>query len=338
MLILLVRIIFVALSTLVGLTSGALIYRGALSDTLPGWFGGAMGFGIAITLIASEHAFRRRFTRSLVAFILGLGAGLTLTWMLLSVLRLVIQDQGVVNNLDLPLALVTTYLVLILVLRNADHFRVVIPFVEFRAERADGGAVILDTAALSDGRTIALVRSGLLPRRLLIHRKVLLACEGLASSADLVVAARGKRALEGLNELRALPLIQIEIDDTEIPNADSLTDVLVHLTRLEHGRLLALDKEVLNRGIAEAITVIDLSALAGALTPTLRPGDVITVMIEKLGEGKNQGLGHLDDGSLVVVSNAADALGQRINATIIRLHATSNGRMVFAERGENSGK
>ena len=113
---------------------------------------------------------------------------------------------------------------------------------------------------------------------------------------------------------------------------------MVHLTRLEHGRLLALDKEVLNRGIAEAVTVIDLSALAGALTPTLRPGDVIAVMIEKLGEGKNQGVGHLDDGSLVVVSNAADAIGQRINGTIIRLHATSNGRMVFADRSENTGK
>ncbi len=334
MLILLVRVVFVTLATLIGLTSGAIIYRSALEDTLPTWFGGAMGFGIAITLVACEHAFRRRFTRSLVAFIIGLGAGLTLSWILLSVMRLVIQDQTMLNNLDLPLALVTTYLVLVLVLRNADHFRVVVPFVEFRAERVNAGAVILDTAALSDGRTAALMRSGLLPRRLLVHRQVLLACEAAASSNDPATAARGRRALDGLNDLRALPNTQVEIDDTEIPNATTLTDVLVHLTRLENGRLLALDKEVLSRGSAEAVAIIDLAALAGALSPSLRQGDVITVMIEKPGEGKHQGVGHLDDGSLVVVSNAADAIGKRVDCTIIRLHATSNGRMVFAERSD----
>ena len=80
------------------------------------------------------------------------------------------------------------------------------------------------------------------------------------------------------------------------------------------------------------VAIIDLAALAGALSPTLRQGDLITVMIEKTGEGKQQGVGHLDDGSLVVVSNAADAIGKRVDCTIIRLHATSNGRMVFAER------
>src|ERR1043165_9884413 len=192
MLILLVRVVFVALAILVGLTSGSVIYRGALGDAMPVWFGGAMGFGIAITLVACEHAFRRRFTRSLVAFSVGLGAGLTLSLVLLSVLRLVIQDENIINNLDLPLALVTTYLVLVLVLRNADHFRVVVPFVEFRAERADAGAVVLDVEALGDGRTVALVRSGLLPRRLLVHRQVLLACEAAASSGEAANGAPGR--------------------------------------------------------------------------------------------------------------------------------------------------
>jgi uncharacterized protein YacL len=332
MLILLVRVVFVTLATLIGLTSGPIIYRSAIGDLLPVWFGGAMGFGIAVTLVACEHAFRRRFTRSLVAFIVGLGAGLTLSWILLSVLRLVIQDENLINNLDLPLALVTTYLVLVLVLRNADHFRVVVPFVEFRAERADSGAVVLDAGALADGRTLALVRARLLPRRLLVHRQVLMACETAATSSDAVVAARGRRALDGLNDLRAAPGTQLEIDDTEIPNATTLHEVLVHLTRLENGRLLAIDKDVLAHATAEAIPLIDLAALAGALSPTLRPGDQLSLVIEKTGEAKHQGVGHLDDGSLVVVSNAADAIGNRVDCTVVRLHTTSNGRMVFAER------
>ena len=86
-LIILVRVAFVFLAVLIGLTSGQYFYQ-TWADGLPGWFGGAMGFGVAMTLIAAEHAFRRRFTRSLVAFLVGLGGGLLLSILLLSVLQL----------------------------------------------------------------------------------------------------------------------------------------------------------------------------------------------------------------------------------------------------------
>ena len=332
MLILLVRVIFVTLAVLIGLTSGQLFYRSTFDGGMPPWFGGAMGFGIAITLIAAENAFRRRFTRSLVAFLIGLGAGLLLAYLMLSVLRLVIQDTNIYNNLDLPIAVITIYLVLVIVLRNADHFRVVVPFVEFRAERADAGAVVLDAAALADGRLIGLVKAGLLPRRLLVHRRVLAASEELAASEDPARQARGRRELEGLAELRGQPNARVEIDETEIPNAKTLTDVVLHLTRLENGRLLAGEREAIGRALAEGVALIDLSVLAAAFSLTVKPGDSLTVRIEKIGEGRNQGVGHLDDGSLVVVNEAADLIGQQVRCTVLRLHATSNGRMVFAEK------
>jgi uncharacterized protein YacL len=290
-----------------------------------------MGFGIAITLIACEHAFRRRFTRSLVAFLIGAGAGLALSALLLLVLRLVIQDETVINNLDLPLALITTYLVLILVLRHVDNFRVIIPFVEFRAERADAGAVILDGAVLADGRITALVSSGLLPRRLLVHRQVLLTLETGTASSDTTISTRSRRALEGLTELRNLPNTQIEIDDTDIPNAHSLSDILTNLARLENGRLLISDRDIISRARNEGLAIIDIGSLANALSPTLRTGEQIMVSIEKIGDGRDQGIGFLDDGSMVVVNGAANQLGQRLTCTIMRLHHTSNGRMVFAE-------
>ncbi len=338
MLILLLRVVFVTLSVLIGLTSGSLLYNQAMGDSLPPWFGGAMGFGIAITLVACEDAFRRRFTRSLVAFILGLGAGLTLTALLLVVLRLVIQDDAIINNLDLPLALVTTYLVLILVLRNADHFRMVVPFVEFRSERADAGAVILDGAVLADGRIAALVNSGLLPRRLLIHRQVLLTLETGTGSSDTSLATRSRRALEGLTELRGLPNAQIEIDDTEIPNAHSLSDILTNLTRLENGRLLVADRDIITRARNEGLAIIDVGSLANALSPALRTGEQLSVSIEKPGDGRDQGIGFLDDGSMVVVTGAANHVGKRVPCTIMRLHHTSNGRMIFADIAGSSSK
>jgi uncharacterized protein YacL len=330
MLILVLRVIFVTLATLVGLTSGATIYRGVMDDSLPPWFGGAMGFGIAVTLIACESAFRRHFTRSLVAFLIGLGAGLTLTALMLVVLRQVIQDENVVNNLDLPIALITTYLVLIIVLRNTDNFRVVVPFVEFRSEHADGGATIVDGAILSDGRLVALFRSGLLPRRCLIHRSVLLGLENALTSPDPATVSKNRRALDAINDLRSIVGLQVEIDATEIPQAKNTHEILLQLARLENGRLLIADRDLIIRARNENVTVIDLGNLVAALSPTLRVGESITVVIEKNGDGRDQGVGYLDDGSMVVVTGAANKIGEKISAVIIRLHHTSNGRMIFA--------
>ncbi len=334
MLILLLRLTFVLLAVLIGMTSGQHFYRNLPDWVLPPWFGAAMGFGVAVTLIAAENAFRRKFTRSLVAFLIGLGAGLALAWLLLAVLRQVIQDDNLYNNLDLPLALITIYLVLIIVLRHADHFRVVVPFVEFRAERVDGGTLVIDAASLSDSRLVALVRAGLLPQRILVHRRVLMQCEANAASAEAALGVRGKRALEGLSELRGLAGLRLEIDESEIPTARTLGELLVHLTRLENARLLVGDGEGAASAAAEGVPCIDLMALSAALIPSVRPGEVISVRIEKPGEGKSQGVGYLHDGSMVIVSDAAAAIGQQVRCTVMRLHTTSNGRMVFADRAK----
>jgi len=329
-LVLLLRFFFVVLAVLIGMTSGQYFYRALTEETFPPWLGGAMGFGIAVTLIAAEHAFRRRFTRSLVAFLIGLAGGLLLSFLLLAVLKLVLQDDELYRNLDLPLALVTTYLVVITVLRGADRFRLVLPFVEFQHQRTDTGALVLDLAALGDGRVPALVRAGVLDQRLLVHRRVLAAAEELIAAPDAAQQARGRRALDGLAQLRGLGR-PLTIDETEIPNAASLADVLIGLTRLEGGRLIAGDHELARRAQAEGAAVIDLAELAAAANPGVRPGDVIHVAIEKVGEGKRQGVGHLDDGSLVVVNEADDKVGTRVKCTVLRLHNTAQGRMVFAE-------
>ena len=329
MLILLLRLFFVVFAVVVGFGSGQYVYRDLGPDP---WFGGAMGFGIAITLIAAEQAFRRRFTRSLVAFLLGLGLGLLLSLLLLAVLEQVIQNKDLRDNLDVPLTLVTTYLVLITVLRGADRFRVVIPFVELRAERIDQGSAVIDPDALGDPRLMGLVRSGMLDQRLIIHRRALIQLEAAAAGDDGAAKVRARRALDGLAELRALGKPEVMIDETEIPNAPGLHEVLVRLCRLEGARLVATDPELLRLAAAEGLTRIDLNGLAVAFASPVRPGDVLTITVSKLGEGRGQGIGFLDDGSMVVITDAAEHVGKPLRCTVLRLHATANGRMVFAER------
>lgn len=332
MLILLVRVVFVLLGTLIGLTSGRYFYEPLFGSGLPPWFGGAIGFGIAVTLIAAEHAFRRRFTRSLVAFLIGLAGGLAMSALLLFVLRLVLQDPELYRNLDLPLTLVCTYLVLITVLHGADRLRVIVPFVEFRAERREGsGALILDPQALGDARLPALLRAGLAPARLIVHRRVLEQWQRLLAEGDAVQRARARRALDAVAALRAPDLPPLEIDETEIPHARDSADALIRLARLEGGGILATDRDLVRRAQAEGLRVVDLASLAAALAPQAAPGTPIEVLIERRGEERDQGVGFLDDGSMVVVADAADRIGQRVAAVVRRLHHTANGRMVFAE-------
>jgi uncharacterized protein YacL len=333
MLILILRIAFVVLAALVGMTSGSYFY-GRFVPGMPAWFGGALGFSVAVTLVAAEQGFRRRFARSVVAFLIGLGAGLAMAALALTVLRQVLQTEELYDNLDLPLALVMIYLVMITVLRNIDRWRVVVPFVEFRSAQAQGGALVLDGPTLGDSRLVGLLRSGLVTERVLVHRRVLTALEQQARAEDPVTRARGARALEGLTELRALLAPRLEIDESDIPNVDRLEDALVRLCRLENARLASNDRELLRRAQAEGVPVVDLAALAAALVPTVRPGEVISVSIEKPGEGKGQGVGFLDDGSMVVVNGAAEQVGKRVRVTVMRMHTSGSGKMVFGELAE----
>jgi uncharacterized protein YacL len=239
MLTIVVRISFVLLAIVVGLAFGRNLFDGT---GLPPWFGGAIGFGVAITLIAAEQAFRRRFARGVITILVGMFGGLLLSTLMLTVLDLVIQNPDIRHNIDVPLVLITTYLVVVTTLHHADRFRVVIPFVEFRSQRTEEGRLVLDESALADPRLLPLLRAGLFGLRLLVHRRTVLACQRASEDADAAISARGKRALGALADLRVLPEIEFEIEDTDLPEAEGGVEAAIGLARMENVRLLTADR------------------------------------------------------------------------------------------------
>ncbi len=326
-----IRVLFVIFAVLVGTTNGRKYYPEWMVD-VPPWFGAIMGFAIAVTLIASEQAFKKRFTRSLVALLIGIAGGLLLSLLILYVIRFALPlEQGLFSVIGLPVVLVVTYLVLITVLRNADRFRLVVPFVEFRAETRSHAGLVVAPELLADSRFIGLLRAGFTSERLIVHAAVIAQWSALASSAEPVEQVRARRALDGLAELRALGLPAVEVAESEIPNSASLGETLIRLARLESARLASTDRDLLQRARAHGVAVVDVGGLAGAAAITVRPGEEITVLIDKTGETPTQGTGRLDDGSLVVVTDAGAQVGKEIRCTVLRLHASANGRMVFAK-------
>lgn len=331
MLILLLRVMFIFLAMGAGHNSGHYLYRNIFDEGMPWWFGAAMGFSVSITLIAAEQGFRHRFSRSLVAFLVGLGGGLLLSLIVVTVLHVVVQDQNLANNLDAPLSLVTTYLVLVTVLRNLDRWRLVLPFVELRSEHHEGGVLVIDGGMITDGRLPGLLQAGFTAHRVMLHRSCLTRWEKELTAGDAQIAKRAQRALEIVGELRSLTLPVVEVDDSEIPNSDGPSDLLIRLARLENARILTSDRELVRRANAEGVPVIDLHALTQLLAPVVRVGESFPVRITKPGEAKGQGVGQLDDGTLVVVSGAVERIGQDVTVSVLRIHTTANGRVVFAE-------
>ena len=326
MLVLLIRVVFAAAATAVGWAHGAYF----IHSELPDWAGAVTGFAIAVTLIAGEQAFRARFTRSLVAFMLGLAGGLALSLLIIAVLHVAIANDEAVTQVRLPVALLITYLVVILVVQNADRLRLIVPFVEFQAGSSRSSRAVAAPDVLADSRLRGLSASGLIGE-LVMHGSALQAWERGLDAADAVEQARARRALAMIAELRTQPEM-LSVDASELPGARDAAEACIRLARLLSLRVVTADADMAERCRAEGLGVIHLAALAAALSPTVKPGDRLRLLIARPGDGKGQGIGHLDDGSMVVVGGAADAVGQSIEVQVQRLHQTGNGRMVFAER------
>lgn len=328
MLTLTIRICFVILATASGWAYGHNYFE---ETGFPVWLAAVIGFAVAVTLIAIEQAFRRRFARAVMAVTVGLFGGLLLSRLILGVLDVAIQNPNIRDNVDVPIVLITVYLAIITVLHHADRFRIIVPFVEFRSQTPDEGAVVCELSALTDSRLPFLAQAGLFGHRLLVHESTVQACQALIDTGDDSEAQRGQRALSTLAELRGLgnPLLQVE--STVLPQGTSGNAVALELARLEGARLCSADTALIARARAENIPVIDLAVLAEVLTTGVQPGDTLKVRIERIGEQKGQGVGFHRDGSMVVVNDGEDKVGHECSVLVRRLHHTAQGRLIFAD-------
>ncbi len=329
MLILLIRIVFVIFACFFGYQSGLFFYE---DQGTPPWIGAIIGFTAAVTLIAAEQAWRRYFNRTLIAFLFGLSLALFISYLLILILGTVVEGQ-VNKHLAIPITLIVTYLVLLSVLRNADRLRLILPFVELRNDHIESGSMIVDASALADSRLINLMKSAIVSQRIIIHSSVLINAEvTVRSTDDDAKRTLAKKALDAVKVLQDQLGDRITIDHTNIPNAADIQETLIGLARLESAMLCSNNSAMISSAKQQGLRCLVINELAQLLSPSIKPGENIDVHIDKKGENDDQGIGYLDDGSMVIVSGAADAIDQHITCTIVRLHQTNNGRMIFAER------
>lgn len=189
---------------------------------------------------------------------------------------------------------------------------------------------LLDTSAIIDGRVLDLVRLGLLDGIVTVPRFVLDELQLLGDSSDENKRARGQRGLEILERLKEVASGGFLLPDQDFPDSNQVDEKLLRFARLQPSVLVTNDYNLSKLAALEAIDTLSLHALADVMRPVALPGERMEVEVVKPGKEKGQGIGYLADGTMVVVREAGDRLGERLGVVVERVLQTSAGRMLFA--------
>ncbi|RMG39826.1 MAG: TRAM domain-containing protein [Planctomycetota bacterium] len=243
----------------------------------------------------------------------------------------VTEYSGVVRTI---VTLMLVYLSTSLILQTKDDFRFVIPYVEFSRELRGRKPLILDSSALIDGRIADVVETGVIDAKLIVPDFILREVQEIADSNDRTRRNRGRRGLDILRRLQESPKVEVEVLETERgPRGQNVDQRLIALAKKLGGQLLTSDFNLNKVAKVQGVEVINLNDLAAALRPRFLPGETLKIRVIKEGESPGQGVGYLDDGTMVVCENAAHRIGEEIECVVTTVLQSSAGRMIFVKPG-----
>jgi uncharacterized protein YacL len=197
--------------------------------------------------------------------------------------------------------------------------------------------ILLDTSAIIDGRIADISQTGFVSGTLVVPRFVLNELQHIADSADTMRRNRGRRGLEMLNRLQKDATVPIEITDTEIEGVIEVDSKLVKMARILHCPIITNDFNLNRVAELQGVKVLNINELANAVKPVLLPGEDIYIKIMQDGKELGQGVGYLDDGTMIVVEGGRQFMGTTIEVTVTRVLQTVAGRMIFAHPKQQGG-
>ncbi|MDA0587293.1 MAG: PIN/TRAM domain-containing protein [Planctomycetota bacterium] len=280
---------------------------------------------------------RKKRIDSISAVYFGLLVGSILAFLFMIAFRPVLMTFTPPDeNWDYPVGTITllafTYISISLILQTKDDFRFVIPYVEFSREVKGGRPLVVDSSALIDGRISDVVETRIIDAQMLVPSFVLKEVQDIADSSDKGRRIRGRRGLDVLTKMQSLPQADIsmyDVDDTDT-KGKSVDERLVKLAKELGGRIITNDFNLNKVASVQGVEVINLNDVASALRPRYLPGDHLHLRIQREGESQGQGVGYLDDGTMVVCENGQSLIGKEIEAVVTSVLQSSAGRMIFA--------
>jgi uncharacterized protein YacL len=198
--------------------------------------------------------------------------------------------------------------------------------------------VLLDTSVIIDGRILDIAKTGFVDMPLIILSSVLRELQQVADSADATRRRRGRRGLDVLTEMQKDPAIHLQVVDDDVTPSVEIDAHLVRTAKQKGWGIMTNDFNLNRIARLEGVVVLNLNELAQAMRPVAIPGEEIVVTVAREGKEPGQGVGSLDDGTMVVIQNGKRMVNQTITAVVTSVIQTSAGRMIFAEPAGMDGR
>ena len=299
-------------------------------------------FGLILTPFFTTRPIRvakkwltRISASALNAALLGLVCGLIIAALLANPLSLLPQPFG--TFMPLIGAILFAYLgVSVFVLRQNDISAVISSLTKANGIRTELGKempnrlLLLDTSVIIDGRITDISKTGFLPGRIVIPKFVLAELQYIADSPESLRRVRGRRGLDVLGQLQQDNSLAIQISDEDVEGVKEVDQKLIILAQKLNATILTNDFNLNKIAGLQGVTVLNINDLANAVKSILLPGETMSIRVIQAGKEHNQGVGYIDDGTMVVVENGKDYLNQDILVTVTKILQTAAGRMIFA--------
>ena len=234
--------------------------------------------------------------------------------------------------LQLLITVFSCYVGVSTLLQTKDEFRFIIPYIEFSKQIKGPKPLVLDTSVIIDGRIADICDTGIIDTKMIVPRFVLQELQGIADSSDKIRRNRGRRGLDVLKKMQTNPKVELQMHEGNLPELRDVQKVderLVVLAKAVSGRVVTNDFNLNKICQLQGVEVINLNELSNALKLVALPGESLPVKVVKVGDQPGQGVGYLDDGTMVVVEQGRQAVGQDVTITVTSVLQTPAGRMIF---------
>ncbi len=338
-----VRVIFFLAAIAMGVAALNMV---AIEDSWVRWGIFFLYLVVAALIVVADLVVKRKRIDMISSVYFGLIIGLSLTYVAQLLLNPLFQsfEDGAISFVGIPpstlkltiismVGIALCYTCVSVLWQTREDFRFIIPYVEFSKDVKGLKPYVLDTSVVIDGRIADIVDTGIVDNQLVMPRFVLAELQSIADSSDKMRRSRGRRGLDILNRLRNNPDIDFKVYDRELPEMEGQpVDIkLLILARHLEGKVVTGDFNLNKVAKLQNVPVINLNEIANSLKPVFLPGEEVKIKVVKAGEGPGQGVGYLDDGTMIVIEDGRDQIGNDVRITVTSMLQTSAGRMVFGK-------
>jgi uncharacterized protein YacL len=318
--------------------TGYFIFKEITGNAYHSLIGSALGLVLGYVVLKFEEKMQEIRLKIIVGTLVGITVGLFLANLFISKLLLThAKDFPITLPIYVLLYSVMGYLGFRIGAKKSQTMDLSKVPLFGKNEESEGNKIV-DTSAIIDGRIVELCETGFMEGTFIIPQFVLYEIQHIADQQDPLKRMRGRRGLDILHRLQKQTQIPVKIVDVDFPRLKDVDSKVIALAKTLNGRIVTNDYNLNKVAELQGIHVLNVNELATALKPAILPGEQLTIKIVKEGKEYGQGIGYLDDGTMVVANEGKKLLGKTVEVVVTSLLQTTSGRMIFSKLKDQAEK